>query len=367
MKYKVITLTALIGMSLFGKAQTNTEGVKIGPDVSPPDPSAILEIESTNKGVLFPNVNLESINNDGSGANPDPIVTPADGLFVYNLSNAAPFSSGYYYWDGSTWLAVKSGTGGTSSLWEESTTDPNDIVRNTGNVGIGIDPTFNLHTNTSSIYGAKFEHLGGSLSIMKGTVSMGNSNWVIQEAAWGQNMHYVQKFGNDQIGLELSSYRNTTTNNSPHYSTVAAQNGTLYVAAAGDSDIGFLIGGNLRAYFTDTDNNFHLAGIVETSDSTLKTNILPLQTSLDKIKLLNGVTYNWKDPLMSQKTQHGLIAQEVELIYPDLVSESTPPGSSTPVKGLNYTGLIAPLIEAIKEQQAQIEVLEQRIEALENP
>ena len=49
----------------------------------------------------------------------------------------------------------------------------------------------------------------------------------------------------------------------------------------------------------------------------------------------------------------GLIAQEVEKIFPDLV-EVGPDG----MKGVNYVGLIAPLIESIKELKSRIQVLE---------
>ncbi|MBW6492286.1 MAG: tail fiber domain-containing protein, partial [Lentimicrobium sp.] len=92
------------------------------------------------------------------------------------------------------------------------------------------------------------------------------------------------------------------------------------------------------------------------SDINLKKNVQTLEHSLDKILALRGVSFNWRDT--NQKSL-GLIAQEVEKVYPELVTTSN--GS----KAVQYGNLIAPLIEAIKAQQAQITALEARIRSLE--
>ena len=90
-----------------------------------------------------------------------------------------------------------------------------------------------------------------------------------------------------------------------------------------------------------------------TSDINLKKNIVPLEDSLNKILSLKGVNYEWKDKKKTG-TQYGLIAQEVEKIIPELVTNGE-------TKYLNYTGIIPILIEAIKEQQKQIEELKSKI------
>jgi hypothetical protein len=94
-----------------------------------------------------------------------------------------------------------------------------------------------------------------------------------------------------------------------------------------------------------------------TSDKNLKTNIQNISDALDKILKLQGVTFQWKD---TGKTSIGLVAQEVEKIFPEVVEG--PEG----LKTIDYGRLVAPLIEAIKAQQEEIERLEQRIEKLEN-
>jgi len=90
---------------------------------------------------------------------------------------------------------------------------------------------------------------------------------------------------------------------------------------------------------------------VITSDATLKENIQTLKDGLEKILGLRGVSYQWKDDKKAaqEATEIGLVAQEVEAIFPELVSTD-----SQGMKSLSYSKLIAPLIEAIKEQQGQI-------------
>lgn len=96
-----------------------------------------------------------------------------------------------------------------------------------------------------------------------------------------------------------------------------------------------------------------------TSDKKLKDNIQDIPDSLEKIKKLRGVSFEWKD---SGKKSLGLIAQELEEVFPELVETN----NSTDLKSVQYGNLVAPLIEAVKTQQAQIEAQEQRIKSLEN-
>ncbi|NEQ82878.1 MAG: tail fiber domain-containing protein, partial [Moorea sp. SIO2I5] len=85
-------------------------------------------------------------------------------------------------------------------------------------------------------------------------------------------------------------------------------------------------------------------------DATLKENVKPLKNGLKNILRLRGVSYQWKDEQKaSQETQIGLVAQEVEKVFPELVSTD-----SQGMKSMSYSKLIAPLIEAIKEQNKKI-------------
>lgn len=108
--------------------------------------------------------------------------------------------------------------------------------------------------------------------------------------------------------------------------------------------------------------------ITDVSDRRLKTDIQDISESqLQKLLMLNGVTFHMKDrpegPL-----EYGFIAQDVQTIYPSLVFQH----GDDDTLSMNYVGLIAPIIEAMQEQNTLIEKqntlierLEARIEALE--
>jgi hypothetical protein len=96
------------------------------------------------------------------------------------------------------------------------------------------------------------------------------------------------------------------------------------------------------------------------SDIKLKENIKPLENSLEKVMALDGKNYNLKNDV-EQKTKIGLIAQDVEKVLPELVSND-----DKGIKAVNYISLIPVLIEAIKTQQVLIEQQNQRIKVLEN-
>ena len=91
------------------------------------------------------------------------------------------------------------------------------------------------------------------------------------------------------------------------------------------------------------------------SDEQLKENISTIENPIDKVNALRGVDFNWKD---SGKKQIGVIAQEVENILPELVEEML-----DGYKGVHYGNIVGLLIEAIKEQQKQIDELKEKINA----
>jgi hypothetical protein len=90
-------------------------------------------------------------------------------------------------------------------------------------------------------------------------------------------------------------------------------------------------------------------GYTSTSDERIKTNIKTIEHALDKTLLLRGVEYNdiRIDP---DKIHLGLIAQEVELIIPEVVGYD----EKTKLKNISYQSLVPLLIESIKAQQQQI-------------
>ena len=95
------------------------------------------------------------------------------------------------------------------------------------------------------------------------------------------------------------------------------------------------------------------------SDINLKEQITPIHQALSKVLSLRGVSFDWKDKTLGEDRELGVIAQEVEQVFPELVMN--PDGNS---KLVNYEKFAPVLIEAIKEQQATISQLQKEVEML---
>ena len=113
------------------------------------------------------------------------------------------------------------------------------------------------------------------------------------------------------------------------------------------------------------------------SDERLKENITNIDSALDKVALMNGVTFDWKDKeLRGNGKQFGVIAQDmlkVDKELPDLVEDAEATQEEIDNKELNtqyysmdYSRITPYLIEAIKELKADNDALKARIETLEN-
>ena len=92
------------------------------------------------------------------------------------------------------------------------------------------------------------------------------------------------------------------------------------------------------------------------SDRRLKKDIVPLSkrgSMLDKLGQLDGYSFRMKDDPKGQ-VEYGVMAQDVKKVFPELVETDATPEHYMRV---NYIGMIAPLIEANKEQQAEIKAL----------
>ena len=118
-----------------------------------------------------------------------------------------------------------------------------------------------------------------------------------------------------------------------------------------------------RFYVTDGDGSdgVYLAenGVawIANSDVRLKKNVTVIPNALEKLTAIRGVSYDW---IHNDKHGVGVIAQEVQAVFPEAVDATTPEKL-----GVSYTDLIPLLIEAVKEQQATIASLSARLEALE--
>jgi hypothetical protein len=105
------------------------------------------------------------------------------------------------------------------------------------------------------------------------------------------------------------------------------------------------VGGNIAA---DGD-------VTAASDIRVKTNIVEIDSPLEKIMNMRGVYYNRRDDSNATPSRHvGVIAQEVEEVLPEVVSTDN---SEAKQKSVAYGNIVALLIEAVKAQQSTIDSL----------
>ena len=98
-------------------------------------------------------------------------------------------------------------------------------------------------------------------------------------------------------------------------------------------------------------------GFQYSSDVTLKKDIRNLENSIEKLSALQGVSFTWK---ATGEPSIGFIAQDVEKVYPEVVSTS----ATTGLKSVSYGSLVAPLIEAVKSQQETIKKQQEEIDSI---
>jgi len=121
-------------------------------------------------------------------------------------------------------------------------------------------------------------------------------------------------------------------------------------------------GSSTRYYFYPSTASITINGtLTQYSDIRCKENIVEIPDAIDKIKSIRGVYYNRTD-FNTEPTKIGVIAQEVEVLMPELILQA----EDTDMKSVSYNELTAVLVQAIKEQQTIIDDLKASIETLKN-
>ena len=213
-----------------------------------------------------------------------------------------------------------------------------------------------------NIGGTKEENVTGTLT------DNVTGDYTINANATDANSYKVVSAGGVTIGatgtngsLTLSSYKGMNLNATGDLSVaLGSPTGMVITSSAAASATNYAmsvyLSGSTNALFAlDTLGNLALAGNqTSSSDERLKKNIEPIDSALDKVKSLNGIYFNWIDESKPNKNI-GLIAQNVQSVVPELVScEGT-------YLTVNYAQMVAVLIEAIKEQQQQIDELKAKL------
>lgn len=201
-------------------------------------------------------------------------------------------------------------------------------IQNNGNVGIDVsNPTNKLQVSNlpiSTVYstgdGARFHD--GNYGVNLGGSSTGLYGWIQGTiGGTGPGPIVIQRHGgNVGIGVLTPTQKLHVSGNGLFTGTVTAS-----------------------------------CGVLTCSDVRYKENVKRLENTLDKIENLTGVTYVWKQDEFPEMNfgngkQVGVIAQELEKVYPELVHTD-----EDGYKTVNYIHLTPILLEAIKEQQQIIE------------
>ena len=200
------------------------------------------------------------------------------------------------------------------------------VVRNDGRMGVGTnDPTSLVHLRANSSLGVGnlaqilLEETESDFARLRIQNNVANAFWDIAGSSHATNSSAALNFyydGPSTIGLDVLSLKG--------------------------------------------DGNATLAGtLTQNSDARLKTRISPLENRSAPLLNLQGYTYQWKNEQMDQSEQIGLLAQEVEQYFPQLVRED-----ENGIKSVHYNGFVPLLIEQIKIQDKRLRENEAAIESL---
>ena len=224
-------------------------------------------------------------------------------------------------------------------------------VRNDGNVGVGTNsPLSNLHIYTAASntpQGIALDQGGGNSGRLF-FMTNGGPGYDIYYNGVSDALYFAAGgtpgVTSGSTRMNISGDGRLTVNNG---ATVGA-----YSLNVGSSSVTGIVSRFQNSTGT-CDINPTTTSLSCSSDRTLKTNITNLNnTILNQITTLQPVTYTWINDNTNQQ-QTGFIAQDVEAIFPSLVS--TDP--TTNLKSLNYIGLIPYAIEGIKEIDIKVNQL----------
>jgi len=249
-------------------------------------------------------------------------------------------------------------------------------ISSLGNVGIGRTPGANFPLDISATIGN-----------IRLTSSTGTNYSLLQT---------INGSGTARFGVESSS-GGSIVGGSSAYSAVVSQAGAyslhlgtnntvqLTINSAGNVGLGttsptqklHVVGGALITGTTTIGGAAAITGALtavgnitsegnitafSSSDERLKENITNISNPLEKLALLNGVTFDWKDSYIEsqggldamfvRKNDVGIIAQDLEKVLPQLVAER-----ADGYKAVKYDRIVALLIEAIKELKAEVDSL----------
>ncbi len=393
-----------------------------------PASSAMLDISSTSRGILIPQVSIDSLRDVTS------IASPANGLIVYNTTQPGvrnDMARGYYWYSTNALTWVKFADNLTDNVWKggglgvqlRDTTDGVEMMDGYTGTAINWSPKVKiLKKIDSALLNAKNNI---TALVLTGVNRKTVSGWEpLQKTSVIFEMNYLNSIDGTSgtaNNVAISSYidrigptANTQTQGLAFYVTAPPQNTAVadtpslamfrhnVGVGAYPTDInnvtegrvqitGFSNGDQLSLrhpssinlkwgmYVSSIDSslNFYANGSLRAnidrvtgvysalSDRNLKKNITPLQPVLDNINKLTPYIYNYTDNREGDRKSIGFMAQDVEPYFPDLVFRKKERETGEPFMMMSYQSFGVIAIKAIQEQQVIIKSQEQRIQILE--
>ena len=190
---------------------------------------------------------------------------------------------------------------------------------------------------------------GGNVNVVTGRIQMGGTGILNKSSG-------TVKFGDLDDNDDITAIDISVLGGNQR---IYLDDGNIFINGNSNSNAGFKFD---TSHFHSNGDVIAYSSTLTASDRRLKENIQVLDSSLEKVMHLQGVKYDWKEEGRG-KNQIGLIAQEVEEIVPEVVNTiGDNLGKLEDMKVVNYSALVPVLIEAIKEQQEQIDKLTNIVE-----
>ena len=201
MKKYLLLSPLLISMTMFSQ---------VGIGTTSPDPSSILDIRSSNSGLLVPRVNLTSTTDAIT------IPNPAESLLVYNLNTINNVSRGFYYWQDNVWTPIKSNNdgGGSNTSWNLT---GNSLTSGTEFLGTTNYNALNFRVNNQQVGRI---HPNGGLAFGNGALANDNNSIAIGRSATSSSNNEAIAIG---PSANASGFRSTAIG----MQSVASNNNTL--------------------------------------------------------------------------------------------------------------------------------------------
>jgi hypothetical protein len=247
--------------------------------------------------------------------------------------------------------------GGSSGVWGDNINGGNGrgVYGTSGTSGY-------IPTMPSGVWGDSASGLGvlGTSSSQVGVFGHSSSSVAVQGiSAGGVGVWGESRGGADGVYGTSVSFNGVEGNVSNSSAGVAGVNHGSGPGIYGENQSGGLAGDFVG-------DGEYTGSWSKASDGRFKIHVAPLEGALQATLMLRGVTFNWRRDEFPERgfregPDFGFIAQEVETVYPELVSTGT-----DGYKRVDYSALTPILVEAIKTQQQKIQELEQRLERIES-